>query len=541
MKKTFEKLIFGLFLVIILFCFASCSHSHEFSMWSTTTQPQCTTDGMQSRVCNSCGFAEYSTIPALGHTEVVDSVVEATCISKGKTEGSHCSVCKATIKEQEVISAKGHTVVKDEAIAATCISDGKTEGTHCEVCDTIIVEQKTVASLGHQYDNGQVLVEATCLKNGTKKYVCTVDTCKHIKEESYSLPKYSATELFNQSVKYVGEIVTYDKFNQELALGTCFVISSDGKIVTNYHVIEGAYSAEITINGKTYNVDKVLAYDSNIDLAVLKVNATGLTPAIICKNAVKTGETIYAIGSSRGLTNTYSQGIITYADRVVDNVSHIQHDASITHGNSGGPLINVYGEVIGINTWGLSDSQNLNFAVFTSELDNLIYGTPLTMEEFYEKECDVYEKIKNYIIDNGVYSEEYDWYYIVLDVDYSADYTKKYERRAYYYINDDEITFDFIINDGDNWVYFVVDEDLDGEYYWSYFDVNDYEMSGIIYAADYDSNTLLGYNSNNIPTSSLRSTIRELASIMIDGLCYEFENDFSEIGVTAKDIGFYQY
>ena len=127
----------------------------------------------------------------------------------------------------------------------------------------------------------------------------------------------------------------------------------------------------------------MLAYDANIDLAVCKINATGLDFATICKKPVNVGETVYAIGSSRGMTNTYSQGIITYANRVVDNVSHIQHDASITNGNSGGPLINIYGEVIGINTWGISNSQNLNFAVFTKELDNLSYSSPISFADFY--------------------------------------------------------------------------------------------------------------------------------------------------------------
>ena len=92
-----------------------------------------------------------------------------------------------------------------------------------------------------------------------------------------------------------------------------------------------------------------MAFDELIDLAVLKVEQNGLVAATVCKNNVQAGETVYAIGSSRGLTNTYSQGIITHADRVLDGVTYVQHDASITNGNSGGPLINIYGEVIGIS------------------------------------------------------------------------------------------------------------------------------------------------------------------------------------------------
>lgn len=356
-----------------------------------------------------------------------------------------------------------------------------------------------------------------------------------------SLPKFTATELYNQAIKYVGEIVTYNKSGAESALGTGFVISSDGKIVTNYHVIEGAYSATICINENTHNIVSVLAYDANIDLAILKINANGLTAASICKNPVNVGETVYAIGSSRGMTNTYSQGIITYADRIIDGVSYVQHDASITHGNSGGPLINTHGEVIGINTWGISDSQNLNFAVFTDELDNLVYGSPLTFAEFYLKECDTFEKLKNYIIDNGTYTADDNYYTLTLGITYLSDYSSKYTRLAYYYVNDNEITLDYLIDDGYYWAYFKIDDNVDGSYNWNYFDDDGYQMSGILYATTYDNNTLLGYSYNNIYYSSLRNSVQKLASTMISNLCLWIDSDFRDINVTAEDLYFYYY
>ena len=278
----------------------------------------------------------------------------------------------------------------------------------------------------HQYNEGEIVTQATCNQNGTKKFTCVDASCEHSYTESYALPSYTATELYNQSVKYVGEIVTYDKNGSEYALGTGFVISSDGKIITNYHVIEDAYSADITINDKKYTIASVLAYDADIDLAVLKIDANGLTSATICKSPVSVGSTIYAIGSSRGMTNTYSQGIITYADRVIDDISYVQHDASITHGNSGGPLINVYGEVIGINTWGISDSQNLNFAIFADELDNLVYSSPITIAELTKQNLSPYQMLVDWVCDNATdvyddrveYSMEWDensWYTISYD------------------------------------------------------------------------------------------------------------------------------
>lgn len=475
------------------------SHTHDFKEWTQVKSPTCTSEGEKERYC-SCGEKQTQTVEALAHDEVIDA-----------------------------------------AVAATCTTDGKTEGKHCSKCNTVLIPQTVIPSSGHKYNNGKITTQATCNKNGIKTFTCTVNNCGHSYTKDYSLPTYTATELYDLSVKFVGEIVTYDKSGAELALGTGFVISSDGKIVTNYHVIDGAYSANITINNRKYTIASVLAYDENIDLAVLKVNATGLTAATICKKPVSVGTTVYAIGSSRGMTNTYSQGIITYANRVVDGVSHIQHDASITHGNSGGPLINVYGEVIGINTWGISDSQNLNFAVFTSELDNLTYGSPLTLAEFYLKECDVFEKLKNHIVDNGMYDASENCYSLTLGTSYPSDYSAKYTRKAYYYVNSNEITLDFLIDDGDCWVYFVIDENVDGSYYWSYFDHNGYKMSGTLYSATYDNNTLLGYSSNNISSSTLRNTVRELASTMISTLCSWIDADFKDINVSAEDLGFYYY
>ncbi len=523
--------------------FTSCSeeHVHEFSAWTVSTSATCIAQGTQIRTCESCGFSEYSQIPANGHIEVIDSAVSPTCLEEGKSAGKHCGVCGVVLIEQSSIAAKGHTPVIDPAVAPTCTVDGKTAGSHCKVCNAIIQQATTVEATGHKYNDGEIIKEATCLEEGTKKYTCTVLSCGHTYKDFYSMPTFSATELFNQSIKYVGEIITYDRSGGEIALATGFVISSDGKIVTNYHVIEDAYSATICIDETTYNITHVLAYDSTLDLAILKIDATDMYAANICKKTVNVGETVYAIGSSRGLTNTYSQGIITYADRIVDGVSHVQHDASITHGNSGGPLINVYGEVIGINTWGVSDSQNLNFAVFVGELDNLEFGNPLTLDEFYLQECDNFEKLRNYIMQYGTYNSSSGYYKLRLGTSYSADYASKYDRYAYYYVNDDTITLDFLIDDGEYYVYFEIDNTVDGTYFWKYFDDNGYKMSGTIIASTYSNTSLLGYTYNNVSYTSTRKQIRELASLMVSILCSFIDRDFESIGVTAEDLHFYNY
>ena len=339
----------------------------------------------------------------------------------------------------------------------------------------------------------------------------------------------------------VGEIIIYNKSGTAISLGTVFVYSSDGKLLTNYHVIDGAYSAKVTLNGKTYNVSSVLAYDKDIDLAVIKINASGLYAPIIQTDGIKGGAKVYAVGSSEGYTLSFSTGVIASPSRTFSGVEYIQHEAAISHGNSGGPLFNEYGEVIGINTLTDIEGQNLNFAISCKEIGNLVFGTSLTMQQFYEKECNVFERMKSYIIEYGTYSASSNWYTLYLGSTYSNDYSSKYSRYAYYYVDSDIVTLDMVINDGEYWVYFKIDNTVDGSYDWYYFDDNNYKMNGVIYASTYSSSSLLGYSYNNISYSSLRDSVRKLASGMVSLLCSYIDYDFYDIGVTADDLHFYYY
>jgi len=429
---------------------------------------------------------------------------------------------------------ENHTHIYRETITTpTCTTQGYSTFT-CE-CGNSYVD-KYVEKVSHSYRE-EITIEATCVQSGVKKFIC--NNCGDNYTDNFAMTELSASEVFELSKNSVGEIITYNKSGAELALGTGFVYSTDGKIVTNYHVIEDAYSAKITINGITYTIHSVLAYDKTIDLAVLKINAAGLIALDICTREHAVGKAVYAFGSSKGLTATFSQGIITYADREIDDVHYIQHDAAISSGNSGGPLINQYGEIIGINTMTIRDSQNLNFAISVNELDNLTYGTPLTVAQFYEKECDVFTKVKNYVIQNGSYDSSDNDYSLTLGYTYSSDYSSKYTRMISYDVADDELCLMFFI-DADNLVYIHIDE-VDGVYNWSYIDTSGYYMSGTLYAATYTSNHLLGYNYNNITSSSIRTSVRELASSMASLLIAYTNTDFAEISVTAADFGFINY
>jgi serine protease Do len=164
---------------------------------------------------------------------------------------------------------------------------------------------------------------------------------------------------------------------QQVGGGSGFIISQDGLILTNKHVVADAkasYSV-LTNDGKTYAA-KVLARDSNQDLAILKIDATGLpTVTLGDSNGLQLGQTAIAIGNALGqFSNTVSVGVVSGLDRSVtasapdSNAQEtiagvIQTDAAINPGNSGGPLLDLRGEVIGIDTAVASDAQNIGFAI----------------------------------------------------------------------------------------------------------------------------------------------------------------------------------
>ncbi len=405
-----------------------------------------------------------------------------------------------------------------------------------------VVDSQTSSSTHTHTYSENVTTKATCAQSGVKKFTCK--TCGYSYTENFNMPELSANEVFESSKNSVGEIITYDKSGSEIALGTGFVYSADGKIITNYHVIEDAYSAKITINGKNYTIQSVLAYDKAIDLAVLKINTTGLSVLNICMREHPVGKAVYAFGSSKGLTATFSQGIITYADRELDGVHYVQHDAAISSGNSGGPLINQYGEIIGVNTMTIRDSQNLNFAISVKELSNLKYGTPLTVAQFYEKECDVFTKVKNYVIQKGTYDGEDNEYDLNFDIVTDSSSGLVTMTTATYDCSSQELELSIFVKSSSNSSYLltITIDIVDGIYAWSYIDDYSCFMTGTIYASTWTSNSLLSVSSYlNISTTSLYNSTRKLASSMANLLVLFIDRDFSEIGVTAADLGFINY
>ena len=261
---------------------------HTFGTWTTTKNATCTQVGTKSRKCTVCGKTETQTIAKTGHKSVTDKAIPATCTTDGKTEGSHCSVCGAVIKAQDIIkatghkfgnwtttksstctesgtqirkcetcgateskslSAKGHTEVVDKAIPTTCTTDGKTEGSHCSVCGAVIKAQTTITATGHKSSGWIVDKTASIGVKGSKHKECTV--CKKVLETA-EIPALSRISISKASVTLSTSTYAYD-----------------GKTKTP--------SVTVKVNGKTLKkgTDYTVSYSNNTKVGTATVKITG--------------------------------------------------------------------------------------------------------------------------------------------------------------------------------------------------------------------------------------------------------------------------
>jgi S1-C subfamily serine protease len=180
--------------------------------------------------------------------------------------------------------------------------------------------------------------------------------------------------IARDATKSTVAIVTSDGSGKPFAQGSGFLVSSDGKVLTNYHVIAGADSAIVKFpDGEFFEVEGFLGADPERDLALLKIRAAGKEFPFIrlaADDNIEIGEHIIAIGSPLALEGTISDGIISairdgnaLSPRLSFGLRVIQITAPISPGSSGGALLNMRGEVIGITSFGVISGQNLNFAI----------------------------------------------------------------------------------------------------------------------------------------------------------------------------------
>ena len=223
---------------------------------------------------------------------------------------------------------------------------------------TIRQSNRTASEITVKQVSGQTLMSPA------EVYASTVNSVVSINCSSVS------TNIFGQSV-------------QSASSGSGFIITQDGYIVTNHHVVSGASSVTVTLYDGTEYPATVVGSDSDYDVAVLKINATGLQPVTLGNSSsVNVGDSVLAIGNPLGeLTFSMSQGIVSCCDRAINvdgtPFNMIQVDASINPGNSGGPLLNLYGEVVGIvsakySSYSDTTVEGLGFAIPINDVQAII-------------------------------------------------------------------------------------------------------------------------------------------------------------------------
>ena len=193
--------------------------------------------------------------------------------------------------------------------------------------------------------------------------------------------KLDATVIYERAIVSVVQITTANSSGQVFS-SSGVIVRSDGVIATNFHVIADAVSAQVKLRtGDIYDDVAILETDERKDLALLQIKAMSL-PALTLSDsdAVKVGQTIYALGAPRGLEGTLSPGIVSSirpgaeVDQSLAGFRVIQFTAPISPGNSGGPLLDETAKVTGLAFITRVDGQNLNFAVPANYLAPLVAG-----------------------------------------------------------------------------------------------------------------------------------------------------------------------
>ncbi len=220
-----------------------------------------------------------------------------------------------------------------------------------------------------QTDTQSKINELSTVILETKSEIFTIN--KSLKTEITQLKASTSSDfsgIIEDSVKSVVTIKT------DTGQGTGFLITDDGYLVTNYHVIKDATAATVyTYDGADHQVS-MAGYDPNFDVALLKISGSYNKLNLGDSDLIQIGEKVIAIGNPLGLQFSVSEGIISASNRAGPTgiEAYIQTDAALNPGNSGGPLINKNGKAIGINNFKIGSGENLGFALESNILKESI-------------------------------------------------------------------------------------------------------------------------------------------------------------------------
>lgn len=237
-------------------------------------------------------------------------------------------------------------------------------------------------------EDGLSAYELYCQKFG---YTGTEE--EWLKEIFANAARVDPEDIYAIAEKAVVTIKVYNKAGTHVSSGSGFFIDSEGTLATAFHVIDGAYSMKIAmLDGTEHNVKSVVAFDTDRDIALLRADLDEENDFLnIEKTGVTPGEAAYSFGSSLGfLDGSFASGVVASPLRETlvkeggtETFLELQYTAPVSSGNSGGPILNSRGNVIGIVTWGYTIGNSLNFATYIGELQALDRSYERTVTEFY--------------------------------------------------------------------------------------------------------------------------------------------------------------
>ncbi len=202
-------------------------------------------------------------------------------------------------------------------------------------------------------------------------------------QDAETRDEFSPAQLYKRVAPSVVRVDKYDRNGRLAGFGSGFLISPDGQVVTNLHVIRGAATVSVHLNdSRKIDVRSVLGINTACDLALLDIGGSGYNCLQLSTETPEIGTRVYAIGNPEGLASTLSEGIVSGWPQL-DDVLYVQTTAAISAGSSGGPLLLADGAVIGITTASLRGGQSLNLAIPASEISKLLHGkqSPLSLAE----------------------------------------------------------------------------------------------------------------------------------------------------------------
>lgn len=270
--------------------------------------------------------------------------------------------------------------------------------------DVVVVSYNALTSYMNGTDKtlSSKLIEAGVFSEGNFKRIYSGGKQKQTASDIDG-SSYNAEQIYKMCSSSVFYIELYNVNDEAYGSGSGFFINDEGVAITNYHVIDGAYSACVqTVDGNVYDITGVYNYSQEQDWAVIQVDCLGNDYLKFGDaSTIVGGTSIFTIGSPKGLQNTISEGLISNVSRWDGYTELIQISAPISNGSSGGALINKYGEVIGITSSILVEGQNLNFCIPVHIVDISTDTQLLMLKEVYTMHYGTVAPSQNKIVNFG--------------------------------------------------------------------------------------------------------------------------------------------